>query len=171
MYHSVIIIVESVAIVLLSVALTVFIVLFIRRDRALRKYLFRGRKTSGSNNSETDARLLAALKTTMENDRLFTDSTVTLEKTAKLLGTNRSTLSKAINTGLGVNFSTFLNGYRIKEAIRLLNDSNAQSYKIESIGNMCGFNSRQVFHRVFKKETGMNIRQYIKKINSAHAAV
>ena len=105
-----------------------------------------------------------ALKSKMENDRLFTDSTITLDKIAKQLGTNRSTLSKAINSGMGVNFATFLNSYRIKEAIRLLNENRAQSYKMESIGRMCGFNSRQVFHRAFKNETGMNLRQYIKKL-------
>ena len=29
---------------------------------------------------------------------------------------------------------------------------------------MCGFNSRQAFHRAFKNETGMNMRQYAKKL-------
>ena len=163
MDYPVIIIIESVAIVLLTIALTLFIILFIRRDRALRKHLFHTQPIS-FNENENDVKLIMALKSKMENDRLFTDSTITLDKIAKQLGTNRSTLSKAINSGMGVNFATFLNSYRIKEAIRLLNESSAQSYKMESIGRMCGFNSRQVFHRAFKNETGMNLRQYIKKL-------
>jgi len=163
MDYPVIIIIESVAIVLLTIALTLFIILFIRRDRALRKHLFHTQPIS-FNENENDVKLIMALKSKMENDRLFTDSTITLDKIAKQLGTNRSTLSKAINSGMGVNFATFLNSYRIKEAIRLLNENSAQSYKMESIGRMCGFNSRQVFHRAFKNETGMNLRQYIKKL-------
>jgi len=129
----------------------------------LRKHLFHTQPIS-FNENENDVKLIMALKSKMENDRLFTDSTITLDKIAKQLGTNRSTLSKAINSGMGVNFATFLNSYRIKEAIRLLNENSAQSYKMESIGRMCGFNSRQVFHRAFKNETGMNLRQYIKKL-------
>ncbi len=151
-------------IVLLTILSTVFIVLFLRRDKALRRYLFNSRPII-YNNNDSDVKLIMALKSMMEQDRMFTDSTLTLEKAARLLGTNRSTLSKAINTGLGVNFSTFLNSYRIKEAIRLINDSKAQSYTMESIGHMCGFNSRQAFHRAFKNETGMNLRQYCNSAN------
>lgn len=158
-----VVIIEAVIIAILVITLTVFIVLFIRRDRALRKHLFHTRPIS-FNGNENDVKLIMELKSKMEHDRIFTDSTLTLDKTAKQLGTNRSTLSKAINSGMGVNFVTFLNSYRIKEAIRLLNENSAQSYKMESIGRMCGFNSRQVFHRAFKNETGMNLRQYIKKL-------
>jgi len=158
-----IIIIESVIIAVLATALTVFIVLFIRRDRALRKYLFHSQPIS-YNNNDADVRLIMALKSKMTDERIFTDSTLTLDKVAKMLGTNRSTLSKAINSGLGVNFNTFLNSYRIKEAIKLIGDNSTQSYKMESIGQMCGFNSRQAFHRAFKNETGMNMRQYAKKL-------
>lgn len=158
-----IILIESIIIAVLAIALTVFIALFIRRDRALRKYLFHSKPIT-YNNNDADIRLIMSLKSKMADERIFTDSTLTLDKVAKMLGTNRSTLSKAINSGLGVNFATFLNSYRIKEAIKLLNDNRAQSYKMESIGQMCGFNSRQAFHRAFKNETGMNMRQYAKKL-------
>ena len=160
-----VIIIESIIIAVLAIVLAVFIVLFIRRDRALRKYLFHTQPIA-YNNNDADVKLIMALKSKMADERIFTDSTLTLDKVAKMLGTNRSTLSKAINSGLGVNFNTFLNSYRIKEAIRLLNENSAQSYKMESIGQMCGFNSRQAFHRAFKNETGMNMRQYAKKLNS-----
>jgi len=150
-------------VILLVSALTVFVVLFIRRDKALRKYLFPDNHTQFNDNPDT--KLLQALKSKMEDERVFTDCSLTLHKLAKQLGTNRSTLSKAINTNMGVNFSTFLNSYRIKEAIRIFNSDTAhKSYKIESIGQMCGFNTRQAFHRAFKQETGMNTRQYLKKL-------
>ena len=157
-----VVIIESVIIAVLAIALTVFIVLFIRRDRALRKHLFHT-KPIVYNNNDSDVKLIMALKSKMADERIFTNSTLTLDKVAKMLGTNRSTLSKDINSGLGVNFSTFLNSYRIKEAMKLMNENSAQSYKLESIGQMCGFNSRQAFHRAFKNETGMNMRQYVKK--------
>ncbi|MBR4841873.1 MAG: AraC family transcriptional regulator [Bacteroidaceae bacterium] len=159
------IIAESAVIAILAIALTVFIILFIRRDRTLRRYLFHSQPIN-YNHNDNDVKLIMSLKAKMEKERVFTDSKINLDRIAKMLGTNRSTLSKAINTGLGVNFSTFLNSYRIREAIRLLNDNSAQSYKMESIGRLCGFNSRQAFHRAFKNETGMNMRQYTKQMSN-----
>ena len=157
-----VIILLIILVILLASALTIFVVLFIRRDNALRKYLFPDHYTQVNDNPDT--KLLQALKSKMEDEHVFTDSSLTLHKLAKQLGTNRSTLSKAINTNMGVNFSTYLNSYRIKEAIRIFNSDTAhKSYKIESIGQMCGFNTRQAFHRAFKQETGMNTRQYLKK--------
>lgn len=157
-----IITVESIIIVLLTAALALFVMLFIRRDRALRRFLFPDHQIPA--NKCTDSRLLRDLQSKMEQDRVYTDCTLTLDKLAKQLGTNRSTLSKAINTGLGVNFTTYLNSYRIKEAIRIFNEQAHSSLTMESIGQLCGFNTRQAFHRAFKHETGMNMRQYLKKI-------
>ncbi|MBO4268902.1 MAG: AraC family transcriptional regulator [Bacteroidaceae bacterium] len=156
-----VIVMMGIIIFLLAGALAVFVVLFIRRDKALHRYLFPDHTVPGSRSP--DAKLLRNLKEMMEQERVFTDCTLNLEKLAKQLGTNRSTLSRAVNTGLGVNFTTFLNSYRIKEAIRIINEESAHSsLKIESIGHLCGFNTRQAFHRAFKQETGMNMRQYLK---------
>ncbi len=162
MSYNTIIVIESIIIGLLTVTTALFVTLFIRRDRALRRYLFPEHRIPG--NRCSDSKLLRDLQSKMEQERVFTDSTITLDKLAKQLGTNRSNLSKAINTGLGVNFTTYLNSYRIKEAIRIFNEQAHSSLTVESIGQLCGFNTRQAFHRAFKHETGMNMRQYLKKL-------
>ncbi len=162
MSDNTIIVIETVIITLLTITSAVFITLFIRRDRALRRYLFPDHHIPA--NRCSDSKLLKDLQSKMEQERVFTDSTISLDKLAKQLGTNRSNLSKAINTGLGVNFTTYLNSYRIKEAIRIFNEQAHSSLTVESIGQLCGFNTRQAFHRAFKQETGMNMRQYLKKL-------
>ena len=65
------------------------------------------------------------------------------------------TLSHVINAYLHQNFSSLLNSYRIKESLKLLGDPQFFHEKMEVIGEMCGYNNRQVFHQAFKKEMGI----------------
>lgn len=104
---------------------------------------------------EQEQRILDALKRAMEDDKVYLDAELNIQKLAVLVGTNKTTLSLVINNYLHQNFATFLNRYRIREAVRLLSDSQMRNHKIEAIGEMCGYNSRQVFHAAFKREMGI----------------
>ena len=72
-----------------------------------------------------------------------------------LVGTNKSRLSHVINTGLGQNYASLVNRYRVKESIQLLSDEQYFLEKLEAIGEMCGYSNRQAFHAAFKKEMGI----------------
>jgi AraC-type DNA-binding domain-containing proteins len=63
-------------------------------------------------------------------------------------------MSAALNQQIGMNFYDFVNSYRIKYAINLLNEQNAEKYKIDFLVQESGFKSRSVFYSAFKKETG-----------------
>ncbi|MBO2524397.1 MAG: hypothetical protein CW341_01655 [Bacteroidetes bacterium] len=108
-----------------------------------------------ASDSEQDRNILEQLQKVMEKDKLYLNPGLDMQSLARAIGTNRSTLSHVINNCLHQNFATFLNRYRIREAIQLLSDSQYFDYKIEVIGEMCGYNNRQVFHAAFKKETGI----------------
>ena len=99
--------------------------------------------------------MLLRLVEVMENDKAFLNSEITIQDIAKMLGTNRNCISRLINSYFEKTFPALLNEYRIKEAIRLLIDSRSSKFKLEAIGEMSGFKNRQVFHSVFKKETGL----------------
>lgn len=99
--------------------------------------------------------MLIKLIEVMENDKAFLNSEITIQDIAKMLGTNRNCISRLINSYFEKTFPALLNEYRIKEAIRLLIDSKSSKFKLEAIGEMSGFKNRQVFHSVFKKETGL----------------
>lgn len=105
--------------------------------------------------NEKEQQLLQKLKELMEQQHLYLDAEMNIQKLAKAAGTNKNTLSHIINKCLDQNFASFLNRYRVGEAIRLLDDSRYRNYKIEAIGEMCGFGNRQAFHSAFKKEMGI----------------
>ncbi len=111
---------------------------------------------------EHERSILRALQSSMENDKAYLNQTLTIQDLARMVGTNKTTLSHVINTCLGQNFSAMLNSYRIREAIRLLTDPQYMEYNMEAIGEMCGYSNRQVFHAAFKKEMGVTPKHFRK---------
>lgn len=102
-----------------------------------------------------DRVILNALQLSMERDKLYLNPNLTIQDLARAVGTNKSKLSFIINNSLNQNFASLINRYRIREAIQLLSDSRYYDYKIEAIGEMCGYSNRQVFHSAFKKAMGI----------------
>lgn len=94
-------------------------------------------------------------------ERLFQDPEISLASAARYLGTNQSYLSRAVNDGLGVNWSTFINGMR-SEAVaeRLRADPSAD---ILGIALECGFNSKASFNRFFKAHHGVTPSAFRRK--------
>ena len=64
-------------------------------------------------------------------------------------------LSQLLNDSLGQNFSEFINGYRIKEAERLLTSDN-EDIKVIEVAYQCGFNTKTAFYNSFRKKNGVS---------------
>jgi AraC-type DNA-binding domain-containing proteins len=109
-----------------------------------------------------DQDLIAQLKTMFEVDKVYTDPDLSLNQLAKKMGTNRATLSHVINQYFHKSFPALLNQYRVNEALRLLTEKSSKDYKLEVIGEMCGYRNRQVFHSAFKRETGITPNHFRK---------
>jgi AraC-like DNA-binding protein len=69
---------------------------------------------------------------------------------ARRLGTNTNYLSRALNEGLGMNLSEFINRQRVQAAQQAL----AQPGDILGIGLDVGFRSKASFNRAFKTHAG-----------------
>lgn len=121
------------------------------KNKLVEKVSFDATDTS----DKQDRIILNALQLSLERDRLYLNPNLTINDLAKAVGTNKTKLSFVINNYLNQNFSSLLNRYRIREAIQLLSDNKYYDYKIEAIGEMCGYSSRQVFHAAFKKAMGI----------------
>ena len=121
------------------------------KDELVEKVSF---ETASSDDAK-EQQLLQSLQNAMENERLFLNPELNIMTLAKTVGTNKTTLSHIINKYLNQNFASLLNRYRIREAITLLSDAKYRDYKIEVIGEMCGYSNRQTFHAAFKKEMGI----------------
>lgn len=97
----------------------------------------------------------------MEN-RYYQDNTLTLQKLAQLLGTNRQYLSNYINQEKHVSFYDYINDFRLEEAKRLLESKDeGNQHSVEEISLMSGFNSYITFLRSFKKKYGQTPLQYL----------
>ena len=95
----------------------------------------------------------------VEAQGLWRDPDVTLASLAKALGTNTAYLSRALNEGLGVTFSAFINSRRIEAVKRTLADP-ANTDDILAIALDAGFNSKASFNRAFAEFAGTSPTAY-----------
>ena len=106
--------------------------------------------------------LLIKLSKLLNEDRIYLKHDLVINDIAKALNTNKNYISQLINSYYKKNFSALLNYYRIKEAIKLLSSRTCENISLKAIGEASGFKSRQVFHDVFKKITGITPNEYRK---------
>ncbi len=99
----------------------------------------------------------------MKDQKLYEDAELTLTQLSKKLSTNTSLLSKIINTGFGKNFNDFVNEYRVNAFTEKLRAGEHQTQTLLSLAFDCGFNSKATFNRAFKKQTGMNPKEWLEK--------
>jgi len=88
---------------------------------------------------------------------LYKDSTLTLRKLANKVGISGHHLSQIINEHTSGNYYDLINGYRLEEAKRLLQQ---ESLSIIDVAYESGFNSKSAFYSEFKKQTGQTPGQY-----------
>lgn len=104
---------------------------------------------------------------TLEDTHFYLSENATLHTTAKLLNTNTTYLSKALNTVKKQSFSQYLNKLRIDYVlVKLKEDAVFRSYTIHAISKEIGYKSATTFIKEFKNKTGLNPSYYIKKIES-----
>jgi AraC-like DNA-binding protein len=94
----------------------------------------------------------------MENEKVFYDGDIDLEILAKKLELTKHQLSEILNRVLETNFHDFIQEYRIKEAMHLI--ENRKDMNILNIAYEVGFQSKSAFNTVFKKKTGYTPIEY-----------
>lgn len=117
--------------------------------------------------SVLDEAMTADIRQKLENcirtDQPYLNSELTMPSLADQLNVSVHHLSQVINEQYGLNFSDFINQYRIEEMKVKLTDSRHQHIKIEQLAFDTGFNSKSTFQAVFKKFTALTPSQYKKK--------
>lgn len=101
----------------------------------------------------------------MEKQKIYTDPDLSLEKLAALLQVPRNQASELINVGVGKSFYQFVNEYRIREVVRLLDKCirHGATPNILSLAFEAGFHSKSSFNGYFKKVTGYTPSAYLKR--------
>jgi len=102
----------------------------------------------------------ARLRDLMEQEQLYLNPDLTVEDVVKRLGTNTKYFSDMLHKEMNTSFSQLVNEYRVERAKQILEHTDT---KVEFIGERCGFNSRQSFHRVFVKTAGKTPAEWREK--------
>ncbi len=113
---------------------------------------------------ETQQKLMDQIMAVMEDTPTVCDTEFSLDKLAQLVHSNHAYVSQVINTLSGMNFRSFLIGYRIREAQQLFSEPDSAKYTIEAVAGMVGFKSRTAFREAFKEITGVTPVFYIRSL-------
>ena len=116
-------------------------------------------------NSNKSADIFKSLQKLMTQDHLFKDPLLTREKIIELLGTNPTYLTKCIKENADMNYSQYINSFRIAEVLRLMEMPNHEDSPIMEIAAMAGFNSQTTFYKIFQQTTGLSPSAYRKKLS------
>lgn len=98
----------------------------------------------------------------LEEDKVYSDDSVSLDSLSKKLAVSPRILSRLINEKLDKSFYDLINHYRIEDAKKQLLDEKNNKAILE-IAYDIGFNTKSSFNRAFKKETGMTPSQFKKE--------
>lgn len=89
----------------------------------------------------------------MDESKPYLDETFSLGDLSKALLTNKSYMSKVINGGSGMNFSQFVNHYRIRYSMELYRLD--PCLKVTELAMMSGFRNGVTFNLAFKLFVGL----------------
>ncbi|MBO4463957.1 MAG: AraC family transcriptional regulator [Prevotella sp.] len=90
----------------------------------------------------------------------FKDKNYSARQLAKDLCTNSRYISAVVNVRFRMNYTTFINKYRIEEAMSILTDKRYEDLRMEEVSDMVGFSNRQSFYAAFYKFTGITPKEY-----------
>ena len=99
----------------------------------------------------------------MEDASPYLNRDLTLKSFSEEIDIHPHHVSRVINEKLGLNFSNFINSYRVEYSKGLLVQDMLSKYTISGIGNEAGFNSRSAFYNSFKKFTGISPGDHVMK--------
>ncbi len=102
-----------------------------------------------------------------EETRGYLDSRLSINKLAKIIGTNPNYLSKIINHIKEVSFIQYINNLRIETCVeQLKTDSIYSKFTIKAIAQEFGFNNTESFSKAFYTKTGIKPSFFLKNLQN-----
>lgn len=81
-------------------------------------------------------------------------------KLANDIKTNVRYISAVMGVRFGMNYTTFVNSFRVEKAMQMMRDKRYAEYTMEDICNAIGFSNRQSFYAAFYKVKNMTPREF-----------
>lgn len=104
-------------------------------------------------------RIFGKIEEIMKVSHVYKDSSLTREKLAEMVGTNRTYVTRAISESTGGTFAQYLYSYRLKESVRILSLLE-MPVPLKAVYLEVGFSSNNTFYKLFKEKIGMTPAQY-----------
>ena len=92
----------------------------------------------------------------------FRDKSYSAKQLAEDLNTNTRYISAVVNVRFHMNYTSYVNKFRIQEAMSMLVDKRYQELNMEEISDLVGFSNRQSFYAAFFRLNGVTPRDYRK---------
>ncbi|MEI6899195.1 MAG: hypothetical protein WCL00_04905 [Bacteroidota bacterium] len=89
-----------------------------------------------------------------EENKIYLNCELTIHDLAKIVGSNRTYLSTAINQKFNQNFCAFVNGFRVKELERVILEN--PDYLLDQYALLCGFGSVNSMKRSVRVNSGIS---------------
>jgi len=110
----------------------------------------------------------------IEKEPIFLNPEISNSEIARLLRTSPSVVETIMESDFGQDYDTFINSRRVKSAAELLlhpdylledyEDKDAVEFMLMDISRKCGFKSKGVFVRLFKRHHKMSIDKYLENV-------
>lgn len=159
-----------VALILIATGFAIFFLVY--RNRKFRELYKRSMELSATvdlatanveeNHNETDNHLqlvFSSLLRLLKDEHIYKDPNLSVGKIAEKIKSNEKYVSAAIAAHAKMNYSNFINFYRINEAKRLIHELD-HTTTLNEVMYACGFHSRTTFYDSFNKFVGMSPKQF-----------
>ncbi len=104
--------------------------------------------------------LAATVENYVTTEKIYLRKGITAGQLAQEINVQPYILSAMINQVYKTNFNDYLNGYRIRHALELIEKGEAKFLTFEALSEKCGFNNRNSFTSAFKKHTGLTPSEF-----------
>lgn len=127
----------------------------------------RSETTTGKLKDSVEHDLLQKIESELVNKKAYLESNISLQLIADRLNTNRSYISKIINSVYKMNFNDYINKLRINEACNIICNNTDPNFTIDHLYSEVGFVGKSTFYTAFKKYTGVTPAVFFKMNNQA----
>ncbi len=100
----------------------------------------------------------------LNEEKIYKQNDITLQKLSQKLNTTRHNTSQVINEHFGLNFFELINKHRIEEAKELLKGEKHRNFNIIDVAYEVGFNNKVTFNKSFKKYNQVTPSEYLKSV-------
>lgn len=93
-------------------------------------------------------------------EKKYRDPNYTAKKLAEEIQTNTRYISAAVSLRFQMNYAELVAGYRIRDAVSMLQDKRNKNLTMGEVATACGFANRQSFYAAFFHLQGKTPKQY-----------